>query len=88
MTLPYPIMLPSLHINGTGRAILLDAYMDAITAINYAMVAIAYTAPHNRDYYMKGREAWDQAMTEHRARFDALEKIAAELHVLAEHCDQ
>ena len=62
--------------------------MDAITAINYAMEAIAYTAPHNRDYCMQGREVWEQAMTEHRARFDALEKIAAELHVLAEYCDR
>lgn len=82
------MILPSIHINGTSRSTLLESYMDAITAIDYAMEAIKYAAPHNRDYYPQGRESWNQAITEHRARFDALERIAAELRTLAEHCDQ
>lgn len=80
--------LPTIHINGTSRDALIESYVEALTAIEYAIDAIKYAAPHGRDYYPQGPDAMDQAGDEHILRLKALEKIAAELRALAEHCSE
>lgn len=82
------MMLPSIHINGTSRDALAESYFEALTSIEYAMDAIKYAAPHGRDYYPQGPDAMSQAGDEHILRMKSLEKIAAELRALAEHCSE
>lgn len=80
--------LPTIHMNGTSRDQLIEGYIDAITAIEYAIDAVKYAAPNGRDYYPQGPDAMAQAGDEHLLRLKALDKIAAELRALAEHCSE
>jgi hypothetical protein len=73
-------------MNGTSREQLLEGYMNALAAIEYALEAIKYAAPNGRDYYPQGPDAMAQAGDQHILRLKSLEKIAAELRTLAEHC--
>jgi hypothetical protein len=81
------MMLPTIHLNGTSREQLFEGYMDALAAIEYALEAVKYAAPNGRDYYPQGPDAMAQAGDEHILRMKALDKIAAELRTIAEHCD-
>lgn len=80
------MMKPSIHLNGTSRGDLFDAYVDATVAVEAAIDAVAKAYPHGRDYYPQGDDAFDKARAEHNARLEALNKVANELHRLSEHC--
>lgn len=80
------MMKPSIHLNGTSRGDLFDAYVDALVAVEAAIGEIGKTHPHGRDYYPQGDDAFDKARAEHSARLEALNKVANELHRLSEHC--
>jgi hypothetical protein len=78
--------LPTIHMNGTSRADLLEANREAMGAVQVAMAAVCRAVPNGRDYYPQGSDAWKAAAAEHRARIVALEKIEAELEAIALHC--
>lgn len=80
------MMKPTIHLNGSSRGDLFDAYVDATVAVEAAIDAVAKASPHGRDYYPQGGDAFDKARAEHNARLEALNKVANELHRLAEHC--
>lgn len=80
------MMKPTLHLNGTSRAALFNAYVEATFAVEAAIDAVADASPHGRDYYPQGEDAFDKARAEHNARLEALNKVANELHRLSEHC--
>lgn len=79
------MMLPTIHLNGTSARELFDQTHEAARAIRAAMEAIGRAAPNGRDYYPQGNFAIGDAVTEHRARLAALQKIAAELQKILEH---
>lgn len=67
---------PIVHSNGSGKANLLawaehceSALADALTALHYA------GAPHQRDYYIEGPEAWAKAQKGFADRVKAVAEV-------------
>jgi hypothetical protein len=56
--------LPSVHLNGTGRATLAADYGNAYRALVAARDAFASIEFHARDYYPQGPAAYSMARTE------------------------
>lgn len=77
--------LPTIHLNGTSKAALLDAYEAAGSAVLAASEALAEAAPNARDYYPQGDGAFKQAQEEHNVRMMKLNSVLFELQQLAEH---
>lgn len=79
---------PTIHMNGTGAAQLLQQYSAALYALSDAMTALCDAAPHGRDYYPQGDTAYREAAAEHAARALKLGQVYAELERLCLHCQQ
>lgn len=54
-----------IHLNGTSRADLLDLQRKAVDALRTAIGAVADAAPHGRDYYPLGPEAYMETRKAH-----------------------
>lgn len=75
---------PTVHLNGTSREALLDSYEQAGRAIDAALLALSDASPNARDYYPQGDGAFQTAVAQHRARYDALWAVKLEIEALAE----
>jgi hypothetical protein len=78
------LAVPTIHLNGTAKSDLLEAYCEAIHALHQAGTAMAKTYPNGRDYYPQGATALNQAMDQHDDRMNRLRGIIKELEVIAE----
>lgn len=76
---------PTIHLNGTARAALEEAFQEARNAVIEAIGMVARCAPNARDYYPQGPSAFSEAVREHAARLRALSKLNEELAALAAH---
>ncbi len=65
-TLPTPT-LPTIHLNGSGAERLCNLARAAHDGISEAINTVYGAAPHARDYYTQGDDAYRAA----RAEFDA-----------------
>jgi hypothetical protein len=81
------MIFPTIHLNGTSKAELLEQLSNAYSALTDAQQALCNCAPNGRDYYPQGDDAIKQAGKEHRARIDAITLIQADLMKIAEHID-
>jgi hypothetical protein len=77
------LAIPTIHLNGSNKANMLEDLANAREAILLAIVAVAETVPNGRDYFTQGRGALTQAQAEHRARIDALSGVMDELMALS-----
>lgn len=77
------LSIPTVHLNGTRGADLVSQHRDASDAVREAMELLAAAAPHGRDYYVQGPDAYIKARAEHDARMGALRKVYEELRGLA-----
>ena len=77
---------PTIHMNGTSAADLLEGYRKAMDALHDAQNALAECGPNGRDYYPQGPEAMTAALAEHWQRREKLAKIHDEVQELAIHC--
>jgi hypothetical protein len=75
---------PTIHINGTDRASLVEQYDDAYSAITEAIAALNRAAPNGRDYYVRGPGAYSAAQLDHTARLAKLEEVRKELEAIRE----
>ncbi len=73
-----PIMHPVINLNGTSREQLIDARLDAVSALRDAMKAMQELRPHMRDY-LGNNETWQADRDIHTARFSALDAMANDL---------
>ena len=73
---------PTIHLNGTGGEQLLAGYVAALDAVRLAREALAGTAPHMRDYYVAGPQAFAAADEEHVARARRLAEVYGELEAI------
>jgi len=71
--------LPTLHINGTGKIMLMNGYLEAYTALRKAEEAMCKIEFNARDYYVQGPEAWMEAVREMDARLAAIDKVKKEI---------
>ena len=58
------LILPSVHLNGTGRKMLTEGYHNAYVALQAAIRAFNEIEFNARDYYVQPPGAWPQARTE------------------------
>lgn len=62
------MIAPTIHLNGTSAASLVDALWGAYCAAVNLEGALIACHPHGRDYYPQGDDAIGQAIDESRAR--------------------
>jgi hypothetical protein len=77
------LAVPSIHLNGTGRQELFRGYYNAVTALHAAVEAVQATAPHARDYYVQGSDAYTVANRQHLDRLRRIEAIRTEIQDIA-----
>lgn len=75
-------MIPTLHLNGTSRELVLAQIYEAAIAVRAALVCLAGAAPNARDYYPQGAGAYARALGEHVDRADKLQSVYEELLAL------
>ena len=76
------MMIPTIHLNGTGKTTLLEELVAALTALNNAHDALCRVTVHGRDYYPQGPSAASQAIREHGMRRAAIEQVIEDLKAL------
>ncbi len=79
------MQFPTVHLNGTGKQYLSDQFERAEKALRLALEALHYTAPHGRDYYPQGDQAFEIARKEHCDRSLAVEKVHTDMVALILH---
>lgn len=79
-----PLMVPTVHRNGTARESLIEGYLDMIEVIRIAARVLAENGPNGRDYYPQGADAFKKADDQHTDRLASLSSILGELQHIAE----
>lgn len=82
-----PRVTPTVHLNGSDGRTLAEGYRRAADSIRRAIEIHGESAPHGRDYYPQGDDAYYAAAREHGERFDRLRAVMAELVDLWERVD-
>ena len=78
--------LPTIHLNGTHPAQLLEDLNTAHGALQAALAAMRlWAAPNGRDYYPQGGDAFRNAVAEHESRLERLDSVMQEIDALREH---
>jgi hypothetical protein len=77
-----PIILPTVHLNGTAKQDLVDQLDIARIALGVAVEALEDARPNARDYYPVGPDAFPRAQSEHQVRVLALRAVLEQLHTL------
>jgi hypothetical protein len=84
VTRPAAPAAPTVHLNGTGRAQLVEPLQAAARALRAAIAAVEDAAPNARDYYPQGPGAFERARSEHVARLARLQAVLGELSAVWE----
>lgn len=85
MTLEYP----TIHLNGSSKSTLVKDLRAAYRAVQEAAAAVAQTAPHGRDYYVKEDiESYRKARVQHDTRMEVLRTIAEDLATIAQEIEK
>jgi hypothetical protein len=84
-TMTENLIIPLVHLNGSGKKNLIHGYVQAARLINDAMQKVCEAYPHMRDYYPldNSKELFKKAQDQHYARVDKLREVATELNALA-----
>ena len=75
--------MPTIHLNGTSRGLLLEVHQDALAAILRAQDALRHACPNARDYPTP--EAANRAQEEHFVRVGRLQSVKDELQEILIH---
>jgi hypothetical protein len=78
------MITPTIHLNGTSGAVLLEQQLKALAALRAALDAMIEAYPNGRDYYVAGQTAISTAMSEHEARVAVVASIADQYEAIAE----
>ena len=79
------LVFPTIHMNGTSKADLLNQVCDALSALRKAQEALQCASPNGRDYYVQEAGALTKALDQHCARLRKLNEVKNELEAIAEH---
>jgi len=74
-----PLIVPSVHLNGTSREELTEQLEAAAAAVQEAIGALRRAAPNGRDYYPQGPQMIGRAIEQHTVRMDHLRTVLREL---------
>ncbi len=75
--------LPTVHTNGTSRGELVRLRLNVVGAIREAVVELRKAAPHGRDYYVQGPDAYNTARVIHEGRLAELEGVGERIRAEA-----
>jgi len=78
------LAVPTIHLNGTSRASLVEDLCEAYSAINAALDKLKRTSPNGRDYYPQGSEAMTAAQDQHQTRMRKLTDVMSEIEQIVE----
>ena len=78
------LILPTVHLGGTGPATLLADYSNAIVALGDAMTALE-DSYHDRDYYIKGETLHRHARQQHIDRCGVVRSLIRDLKIMQNH---
>ncbi len=70
--------VPTVHLNGTGKEMLIRGYEAAYHALVEAQKALGNIEFNPRDYYVQGPDAWTEAAKEMEARLTVIGKVKDE----------
>jgi hypothetical protein len=76
---------PSIHLNGTSKAALLEEQINVLEALRAAREAMSIAQPNGRDYYPQGPMALLHAQDANRDRFRRLNSIIDEVEKIVTH---
>lgn len=71
--------IPTVHINGTGKEMLVRGYEEAHRALREAGRALRKIEFNPRDYYVQGPDAWREAVKEMAERCTAIGKVEKDI---------
>lgn len=77
------LVIPTIHLNGTGKETLLREYVNAMNAVEAAIVALQEVTCHGRDYYPQGKEAITASMEQKQRQWLKLKEVHDELETIA-----
>lgn len=72
------IAIPTVHLNGTSGAVLLEQLKGARRALDAALDALAEAAPNARDYYVQPG-GFSPAQRQHEARLAKLREVRSDV---------
>jgi hypothetical protein len=83
------LVMPTIHLNGTGRQALVEQYANAVEALQTALDKVRAAAPHGRDYYPQDGEHPEgtmlrSAQRQHQRWVNNVEVVIADMQALAE----
>ncbi len=76
--------IPTIHLNGTGKERLLNAYETALASLEQAYNDLKQAAPNGRDYYVQGNTALDEATIEHMRRLRSVDEAMRDIGEIVE----
>lgn len=79
---------PTIHLNGTAGADLLEQYTSANDALGVALKAMRGAWPNARDYYVQNPDTYRIATAEHTERIQKLLAVQGEILEIAEYLSQ
>lgn len=82
------MMIPTVHLNGTGAPALLQELHTAYLALQEAIVALRQVTVHGRDYYPQGQHAYGQARDEMDRRLGQLADVQRDVQTMYESLEQ
>jgi predicted ATPase len=77
------LIIPTVHMNGTGKQTLIEEYVNAMNAVQTAIDALAQITVHSRDYYPQGNDAINEAKYQWNKQYDELMTVRNELEAIA-----
>jgi predicted exporter len=85
------MMVPTVHINGTSKDVLLEQLDNAVRKLHSAKDALINAYPHARDFVhqntVQRRDAHKLAMHEHAERLRTVDQIIGELEEIHRQID-
>ena len=69
------LVRPTVHMNGTSRASLVEQRLDVYTAAKALLEAMAQARPHGRDHYPPNSQPLAEAQAIHNAREMSVQAI-------------
>jgi len=76
------LIVPCIHMNGTGENALRVVMENAYTELGEAEEALHECAPNGRDYYPYSPQAYERARSEWRHRMLLIQQVRTELDEL------
>ena len=78
------LILPRIHLGGTGPSTLIADYSAAIAALHDALRLLGESY-HDRDYYLLGPDIHREARGQHIARCCAIGSVIVALRAMQDH---